>query len=134
VYGSDHYEVAVTCNNLAALSHAKDDDAEAERLYWRALAIKEKVLGPEHPDMAMTLNNLAVLYKASGKFVEAEPLYRRALAIFQAALGSSHPKVRTCRENYAQLLREIPRQAKAAAPESHATRAHTSRARRPKKP
>jgi ATP-binding cassette subfamily B protein len=31
------------------------------------------------------------------------------------ALGPSHPKVITCRQNYAQLLREMQRQAKAAA-------------------
>ena len=49
VYGPDHYEVAVTCNNLAALSYAKGDDAKgdemkAESLYRRALAIKEVAL------------------------------------------------------------------------------------------
>ena len=55
----------------------------------------------------MTLNNLAVLYKAAGAYAEAEPLYQRALAIFETALGPSHPKVITCRQNYAQLLREV---------------------------
>ena len=36
--------------------------AEAEPLYERALAIREKALGPDHPDVATSLNNLAVLY------------------------------------------------------------------------
>ena len=80
--------------------------AEAERLYGRALAIKEKVLGPNHAVMAMPLNNLAVLYKNAGEYEKAELLYQQALAIFEAALGSTHPKVITCQQNYAQLLRE----------------------------
>ena len=44
----------------------KGDEMKAERLYRRALAIKEKALGPDHPDTALTLNNLAVLCKSRG--------------------------------------------------------------------
>jgi tetratricopeptide (TPR) repeat protein len=106
---------------------------EAEQLYRRALAIKERSLGPEHPDVAMTLNNLAVLHKAVGKYAEAKPLNQRALTIFEAALGPTHPKVITCRQNYAQLLREMSRQAEAAVLEGHGKRAQTSQARRAKK-
>ena len=124
--------MAVTCNNLAALSYAKGDETEADRLYRRALTIKEKVLGPEHPDVAMTLNNLAVLYKAAGNYAEAEPLYQRAITIFEAALGPNHPKVITCRQNYEHLRRARRRRAKAATSESHGKRVRTSRAR-PKK-
>ena len=54
---------------------------EAEPLYQRALAIREKALGPDHPDVAESLNNLAELYSNQGKYAEAEPLYKRALAI-----------------------------------------------------
>lgn len=34
---------------------------QAETLYERAQAIREKVLGPQHPDMADLLNNRAIL-------------------------------------------------------------------------
>ena len=33
--------------------------ADAEPLYKRSLAIREKALGPDHPDVATSLNNLA---------------------------------------------------------------------------
>ena len=36
---------------------AQGNYAEAEPLYQRALAIREKALGPEHPDTAASLNN-----------------------------------------------------------------------------
>ena len=38
--------------------------AEAEPLYERSQAIREKVLGPEHPDVAQSLNNRAELLKS----------------------------------------------------------------------
>ncbi len=96
-----------------SIAYERGDDAEAEQIYKRALAIKEKVLGPDHPDVAMTLNNLVVLYKSQGKYTEAEPLYRRTLSIFEKALGPTHPNVTICLENYAQLLREMNREAEA---------------------
>ena len=91
--------------------------AEAERLYRRALAIKERAQGPDHPDVGMTLNNLAVCCTAQGRFVEAEAFYQRALAIFEATLGPDHPHVAACRENYA-LLRETGRASEALALET----------------
>lgn len=35
--------------------------AEAERLHYRALTIREKVFGPRHPDVAKSLNNLGAV-------------------------------------------------------------------------
>ena len=51
--------------------------AEAEPLYKRALAIREKALGPDHPEVGTSLNNLAALYREPG------PL-RRGRAALQA--------------------------------------------------
>jgi hypothetical protein len=64
--GSDNYEVAINCNNLAALCQAKGNPAEAEQLYPRSLVIKRSILGTHHPDVAVTINNLAVLHKSQG--------------------------------------------------------------------
>ena len=82
-------------NNLAELYQAQGRYAEAEPLYRRSLAIREKALGPEHPDVGTSLNNLAELYRAQGRYAEAEPLYRRSLAICEKALGPEHPDVGT---------------------------------------
>jgi len=109
VYGEEHYEIAVSLNNLAAIYHALGKLEEAEHLYQRALAIKEKIFGADHPDVAMTLNNLAMFYKSIKRYAEAETLYRRALTIFEKALGPDHPNVPICLDNYAQLLRRMRR-------------------------
>jgi tetratricopeptide (TPR) repeat protein len=108
-YGPEHYEVAVTLNNLAALAQAQGNPGKAEHLYGRALRIKEKVLGPAHPDVATTLNNLAALYHAQGQYAQAAPLYQRALTIFEEVLGPAHPTVVTCQTNCAKLLRQMER-------------------------
>ena len=46
--------------------------AEAEPLFKRSLAIREKTLGPDHPDVGNSLNALAALYYEQGKYSEAE--------------------------------------------------------------
>src|SRR5262249_29683488 len=100
----EHYEVAVNLSNLAGLLRARGHDAEAERFYRQALAMREQLLGPEHPEVALTANNLAVLLKTRGDCDEAAALYRRALAIFERATGPDHPHTVTCRENQPRLL------------------------------
>ena len=89
--GPEHPDTATTLNNLAGLYQAQGAYAQAEPLYKRALAIREKVLGPDHPDTATSLNNLAVLYRAQGAYAEAEPLYQRALAIRKRCWALSIP-------------------------------------------
>ncbi len=60
--GKEHPLVALSLNNLAGLYQEFGNYSQAEPLYQRSLAIREKVLGKEHPDVATTLNDLAVLY------------------------------------------------------------------------
>jgi tetratricopeptide (TPR) repeat protein len=103
----DNYEVAINCNNLAALCQAKGNSTEAEQLYRRALAIKRKILGPHHPDVAVTLNNLAVLHKSQSNYGKADRAYRRALVILKKSFGPSHPQVAICKENYGKLLEHM---------------------------
>ena len=78
-------------NNLAGLYDTQGQYAQAEPLYQRSLAIREKALGPDHPDVAQSLNNLAGLYDTQGQYAQAEPLYQRSLAIWEKALGPGPP-------------------------------------------
>ena len=47
--GGSHPEVAACLNNLAVLLKSVGRHAEAEQLYARAIAIKERSMGPTHP-------------------------------------------------------------------------------------
>jgi len=57
---------------------------EAEKLYERALAIREQAFGSKHPLVADSLNNLLLFYRGHGRTQEAERLALR-LADISAA-------------------------------------------------
>ena len=65
----------------ALLRVAESRYSEAESLYERALAIREKTLGPEHPELATSLENYAALLRETARAEEAEMLEARAKAI-----------------------------------------------------
>src|SRR5262249_1004110 len=94
---------ALSLNNLGELYHAQGRYSDAEPLYKRSLATREKALGPDHPDVAVSLNNLAELYRTQGRYSDAEPLWKRALAIYEKALGPDHPDVGLSLSNLAAL-------------------------------
>ena len=85
----------LSLNNLADLYRAQGRYTDAEPLYKRSLAIREKALVPIIPNVAKSLNNLASLYEAQGRYADAEPLYKRSLAIWEKAFGPDHPDVAT---------------------------------------
>ena len=80
--------LAATLNNQAERYKEEGRYADAEPLYKRALAIRERALDPDHPDVAQSLNNLADLYSAQGRQADAEPLYKRARASTPGQKGS----------------------------------------------
>ena len=73
-FGADHAYYAVALNKLGIVVQAQGKYTEAEGLFKRALAIREKALGANHPDVGQTLNNLAIVYRDQGKYGEAEGL------------------------------------------------------------
>ncbi|CAM9878206.1 unnamed protein product, partial [Hapterophycus canaliculatus] len=79
---------------------------EAERLYERSQAIREKVLGPEHPGVATVLSNRAGLLYDKGNKNEAKGLYKSSLAIFEKVLSPDHPDVATCLNNLAHVMED----------------------------
>jgi len=66
---------------MAALYKAQGRYTEAEPLYKRSLAIREKALGLDHPAVAQSLNNLSLLYRATNRNSEAEKLQAEAARI-----------------------------------------------------
>ena len=86
-------EFGRSLNNLAELARRRGQTAEAERLFARALAVKE-MLGKDHPDVATSLNNLAAIYITQGREAEAIPLLERSLTIQEKALDPEHPALR----------------------------------------
>ncbi|MCJ1426026.1 hypothetical protein MMC29_003928, partial [Sticta canariensis] len=90
---------------LGHLYSHQDKMKEAENLYLRALAGKEKAWGAEHTSTLETVNNLAILYSVQGKMNEAEKLYLRALAGFEKAWGAEHTSTLETVNNLANLYK-----------------------------
>ena len=86
--------------------------AEAEPLFKRALALREKARPPGHPDIGQSLNNLATLYERQDRHADSEPLFKRALAIYQKIPGAERA-VATLLNNLGQVYKTEGRYADA---------------------
>ncbi len=74
------------------LYYAQGNYTEAEPLYQRALAIREKALGPEHPQVAQSLENYAALLRKLVREAEAGKMEARAQAIRAKHAEENPPK------------------------------------------
>lgn len=81
--------------------------AEANDLFERALALKEKALGPDHPDVAASLNNLGMMHRHLGDHPRAKATHERALALQDKALGPDHPDVAGSLTNLGMVLCDL---------------------------
>jgi tetratricopeptide (TPR) repeat protein len=100
-------------HHLGDLFADQDKLVEAESMYERALAGKEKTLGAEHTSTLDTVNNLGNLYGEQGKLAKAELMYERALAGYEKAFGVEHTSTLNIVNNLGGLYRVRGKLAKA---------------------
>lgn len=86
----ENAETAASCVTLAEILQALADYVQAEKLFARALQLREKLLGPEHAQTASTLAKFANLYAELGKFEKAKELAERSLKIREKLFGPEH--------------------------------------------
>ena len=96
-------DLAGALNNLAQIYGGMGQDAVAEPIYKRALAIMQQAAGLDSADMAPELTNLAALYQRQARYAEAEPLFKRALALRERSRPPRHPDVGQSLNNLATL-------------------------------
>jgi tetratricopeptide (TPR) repeat protein len=88
-------ELATCLNHLGLRLAAHGEQAEAESIHRRALAMREKTLPADDPNIASSLCNLACVLGARGGYAEAESLVRRALTIDERTQPASLPDIAT---------------------------------------
>jgi Tfp pilus assembly protein PilF len=108
-FGAEHYEVAVTLHNLAAIAYRRGDLAGAEATAMRSLELRAAAVGPDHPELASTLNNLAVIHRAQGRLADAAEDYRRALDLLSGTVDDRHPTLVALRAGRADVHLESQR-------------------------
>ncbi len=106
-YGPGHFEVAMTCANLAVLAGDQGQFRAAEALGRRSLAILETVLGPDDAEVGLTLLNLGTAVAGQGRRAQAAALTTRAVAILTARLPSGHPHLVAAHEALHGLRRAL---------------------------
>jgi tetratricopeptide (TPR) repeat protein len=80
--GRDDPKVAQTCINLANCLRQQGKFADAEPLYKRAIAVKERNFHPLHMELVPVLENYAKMLRAAGRDAEADKLDLKAKTIF----------------------------------------------------
>ncbi|KAL4260091.1 polyprenol kinase family protein [Pleurotus pulmonarius] len=91
----------IDLNNQAYQAKVRGDFTEAERLYLRAIEVKERHLGPSAITTALSRNALGEVYLQMGRMVEAEDNLTKALEVRTA--GGPPFDAAVTRENLAQL-------------------------------
>ena len=104
-YGHQHFEIASTLHNLAALLATRMQYGEAEQAYRQALVIKENLLGPDSVEVALTRQNLGSLLISLGRLPEGVALLESAVAILDRSLVPSHPFLVRAHENLLHAAR-----------------------------
>jgi len=117
--GHTAYAVMLDPHYLLELYRSEGRLKDVETLLQRVLEIQEQSLGERHRSVVQTLTTLAGVYTEEGekdeaKYAQALPLYERVLAIQQANLGLDHPQLIYPLSDYADILRKLHNDAKAA--------------------
>ncbi|MFX5983772.1 tetratricopeptide repeat protein, partial [Acinetobacter baumannii] len=76
---------------------------DAEKIYKRMLASKERSIGRQNPQIVSALSNLAMVYQAQHKFAQSESLYKEVVAICEKSYPPDHPEVVAAIYNLANM-------------------------------
>ena len=98
--GPNHPAAAVVMRNLAAIEHARGNDAAAEALARTSISIIQQAFGPADPLLVPSLNTLAEIEIARQRYHQAAAILKRAIRI-----GARDPEVHysTSLQNLAAL-------------------------------
>jgi tetratricopeptide (TPR) repeat protein len=117
--GPDPAEKGAILNNLGVFYTRQGRLEEAERVHQRALAIRQNARPPGPAEVAHSACNLAAVYQSRGDFEHAGQLYQESLRSWEAIEQPSSDYV-IAASNYADLLRSLGKNRKAATIESRA--------------
>ncbi len=119
------FAIHLTAQGLARAQLGEFDAAAAH--HGRALAIYREALGADHPRVTIAMESLAGVYLMAGRYAEAALHYERLLDRVEAKLGAAHPDVARVLDSYAIALRNLDRDAEAAALEARASAIRSGR-------
>jgi len=100
----DRTDSTTSLIELANLLRSQGSHCEAEALYRRAVAVREKTFGPTHSLTSSALNNLACSLTDQSKFADAEVVFRKGLLAQEKCKECDHIVTATLLSNLANCL------------------------------
>lgn len=101
------FDVTRLMQNLAAVYRSNDEPQRALPMLYRALALREKLLGTDHTDIAVVLLNIGDTLRQLGEYAAALPPMQRALAIREKGLGPDHPDIAWATSYIGRVYRDV---------------------------
>jgi tetratricopeptide (TPR) repeat protein len=117
-FGREHFDTALSFNNVGLIYSKKAYHDEALESYQKALVVFEKVFGPEHPSAAIFYNNIGLAYAnrgdhdkfiyggGTGDFAKGLEFFKKALAVREKIFGLEHPSVIYSYNNIAMAYKD----------------------------
>ena len=113
LYGSEHYKVASSYQQLGNVAIVKGDYERAQGYFEQAVALWRKTRGPQHFATVHALNDLATTYLWRSEFDKALATFEEVTTLQRVTLGDTHPQLATTIENLANVLFRLNRQREA---------------------
>ena len=107
IYGTHHYKVAETYDNLGTVYSHLGQYNKAKEYYEKALIIRKKIFGNEHRDVVARYNNLGVASQHLGQYNEAKEYYEKAPIISKKILGEEHANVAASYNNLGSVYEDL---------------------------
>jgi tetratricopeptide (TPR) repeat protein len=108
----DHPDIAVSLHNLAiaieniaGMNQDEKKHEEAEKMYFRSMALSKRVYGDKSRGLALTMSALAWCQYGQQKYVEAEKTIREAVEIAENSYSKNHPDLNKIKRGLAQMVR-----------------------------
>ncbi len=103
-------QVSYILHTTGSCYDAQSQYDKALKFYFKALGMKEKILGNNHPDTAATYYNIGSVYYNLGSYNDALNFYDKAYEIFQNELGSNHQNSIAIKQNIEHLEQIIQKE------------------------
>jgi CHAT domain-containing protein/tetratricopeptide (TPR) repeat protein len=111
--GQRHPNYALALAGTGMQYHWFGEEASAEQLLRRALAISKESLGSPHPDHTLIVSALGRFYVDTGRYDRAEPFLTEALASTRELFGALSDRTAVPLRELAMCLRETGRSGEA---------------------
>lgn len=91
-------------NQMGAFFEMNGQYNGAESLYWKSLAIAERLWGDTDPNTSVIVANIADIQRIKGNYGEAVKLLRRALSMTERIFGPEQPETALCLTSLASTM------------------------------